>query len=438
MTEFDAFEVRFAAAVRDYAGRVSSDLDPAELVHRIATAEPRRRGLAATLRWRGLAIPRLVWLLILLAVLLAAVVGGMLIAGSQPVRQLPAVLPRVGPVFACPALTDPDTPGPANQARPPDGGPMAFDRAAGKIVMLASLEALAVESRAETWTFDVCANTWTLMRAGAVPDPGLALVYDPGVDLIISVDYPEDPVASPPHAWTYSLADNTWARKGPAPAHVVRLWYDVASAGVAAWAAHAGDDPGTIWAYDVAADTWAVVGALEVLGGFGWNTPGNDLLAYDANLDRVVATVTGGERTRLFDMHTGSVVDVDAVTPWAGACGWFVQMYCYDGVAGAAIAYDDHAQRTAVLIGGNVFAYDAAADRWDTLYGPGIVDASGPEASANAAASALARESWSMVSDPVNGRLVVLGGTGGAVLAFDATTREWTVLLEPQPASSTR
>lgn len=34
----------------------------------------------------------------------------------------------------------------------------------------------------------------------------------------------------------------------------------------------------------------------------------------------------------------------------------------------------------------------------------------------------------------MSGRLVVLGGVEGAVdvvLAFDATTREWTVLLEP-------
>jgi hypothetical protein len=305
---------------------------------------------------------------------------------------------------------------------------MAFDRAAGKIVMLAS---------PETWTFDVCMDTWTLMQAGTVPDPGLALVHDPGADLIISVDYPEDPMASPPHAWTYSLANNTWTRKGPAPAHVVRLWYDVASARVAAWAAQADDDPGTIWAYDVAADTWAVIGALEVLGGFGWNTPGNDLLAYDASLDRVVATLTGGERTRLFDMHTRSVVDVGAVAPWAGRCSWMSLMYCYDRVAGAAIAYDDHARRTAVLIGGYMFGYNAAADRWDTLYGPGAPDSSDAEASANAAASELARESWSMVSDPVNGRLVILGGTRGAVLAFDATTREWTVLLEPSEVQPT-
>ena len=434
MAERDRFEVDLAAALLVYLEGAPTQVRPLELARHFAAAHPHRR--AGIGHWGLVAVPRLAWIL-LLAALLTALLAGALSVGSQLQRRVPAIVPPVFPAFVCPPGSTPDAPGPANQARPPDEGPMAFDRAAGKIVMLASLEALAVESRAETWTFDVCANTWTLMRAGAVPDPGLALVYDPGVDLIISVDYPEDPVASPPHAWTYSLADNTWTRKGPAPAHVVRLWYDVASARVAAWAAHADDDPGTIWAYDVAADTWAVVGALEVLGGFGWNTPGNDLLAYDANLDRVVATVTDGERTRLFDMHTGSVVDVDAVAPWAGACGWFVQMYCYDGVAGAAIAYDDHAQRTAVLIGGNMFAFDASADRWDTLYGPGAPDSSDAVASANAAASALARESWSMVSDPVNGRLIVLGGTGGAVLAFDATTREWAVLLEPSKVQPT-
>jgi len=210
---------------------------------------------------------------------------------------------------------------------------------------------------------------------------------------------------------------------------------------VAAWATESNEEPGTIWTYDVASDAWARVGALEVQGGFGWNTPG-DLLAYDAHLDRVVATVIGttdggGPRTRFFDMHTGSVVDAWVPAPWAGACGWFVTMYCYGGIAGAAIAYDEHAERTVVLIGGNVFAYDAAADRWDTLYGSGAADASDAVASVNAAAGALARESWSMVSDPLNGRLVVPGGAGGAVLAFDATTREWTVLLEPSTVQPT-
>jgi hypothetical protein len=368
----------------------------------------------------------------LLTALLTALLAGTLFVGSQVQRRLPAVVPPVVrpvlPAFTCPPGSTPDAPGPANQARPSDGGPMAFDRAAGTIVMLAG---------AATWTFDVCTNTWAMIRAGQVPYPASALAYDPVAQLVISVEDPDDPVVRPPHAWAYSRTDNMWTRKGPAPAHVERLLYDAASSRVAAWTASYEDDPGTMWTYDVASDTWAVAGELEVLGGFGWNNPGNDLLAYDASLDRVVATVTGGERTRLFDMHTGGVVDAGGLAPWAGACGWFVQMYCYDGVAGAAIAYDDRAGRTVVRVGPYLFAYDGATDRWDKLYGPGARDSSDAEASANAASSALVRESWSMVSDPVNGRLVVLGGTGGAILAFDATTREWTVLLDPSRAQPT-
>jgi len=102
MTERDAFEVRFGAAVRGYAGRVSSDLDPVELAHRIAGAEPRRRRFGASLGRRAIAVPRVAWVLLLLAALLAALVGGMLLAGSQGERRLPVVVPPVGPVFTPP------------------------------------------------------------------------------------------------------------------------------------------------------------------------------------------------------------------------------------------------------------------------------------------------------------------------------------------------
>jgi hypothetical protein len=439
MAERDRFELDLATALRRYAEDAPTQVRPLELARHLAAAHPHRRSGIG--QWRLAAVPRLTWILLmaaLLTALLTALLAGTLFVGSQVQRRLPAVVPPVVrpvlPAFICPPGSTPDAPGPANQARPSDGGPMAFDRAAGKIVMLAG---------AETWTFDVCTNAWTLMQTGlgAVPDTELALAYDAAADLIVAVDN-SDAVAGPPRAWTYDLDANTWTRQGPAPDHVVRLWHDAASARVGAWATRSDTEPGTIWAYDGAADTWAVAGELEVRGGYGWNTPGNDLLAYDAGLDRVVATVTGtpdgsGVPTRLFDMHTGAVVDEFTVAPWAGQCGWMALMYCYGGAAGAAIAYDEHASRTVVLIAGYLFGYDAAGDRWETLYGPGATDSSDAEASASAASSALVRESWSMVSDPVNGRLVVLGGMGGAILAFDATTREWTVLLDPSRAQPT-
>ena len=104
MTERDAFEIRFGAAVRGYAGRVSSDLDPAELAHRIATGEPRRQGFAASLTWRGVAVPRVAWVLLLAALLVAALAGTALVAS-----RLLETAPRVPPLGAALVPTGIDT-----------------------------------------------------------------------------------------------------------------------------------------------------------------------------------------------------------------------------------------------------------------------------------------------------------------------------------------
>jgi acetyl esterase/lipase len=82
MTERD-FELRLASAVRDHVGHITSDVDPVELAHRIVTATPRRRAFALTLAWREAPIPSRLWVPVLLTALLAAVLGGMLLAGSQ-------------------------------------------------------------------------------------------------------------------------------------------------------------------------------------------------------------------------------------------------------------------------------------------------------------------------------------------------------------------
>jgi hypothetical protein len=95
MTERDAFELRFGAAVRGYAGRVSSDLDPVELARQIAAAEPRRRRLAASLGWPRAGVPRVAWVLLLLAGLLAALAGTALVAS-----RLLETAPRVPPLGA--------------------------------------------------------------------------------------------------------------------------------------------------------------------------------------------------------------------------------------------------------------------------------------------------------------------------------------------------
>ena len=118
MTERDVFESRLRAALLRHVADGPTDFDALGFARAVAAKEPRRRGLAAAHTWRGVAIPRLAWVLLLLAALLTAMVAGTLVVGSQLQRKLPAVVPPVGPAFVCPPGSTPDKPGPIDQARP--------------------------------------------------------------------------------------------------------------------------------------------------------------------------------------------------------------------------------------------------------------------------------------------------------------------------------
>jgi len=87
--------------------------------------------------------------------------------------------------------------------------------------------------------------------------------------------------------------------------------------------------------------------------------------------------------------------------------------------------------RTFVFTDGLVAAYDAAADRWETL----AVAQTSPDGFGYGPQNRLGH--W-MAYDPVNERLVVAGGqyrtadgwvAADDVWAFDPATREWTQLL---------
>ena len=87
MAERERFELDLADALRTYAESAPTRVRPAELARHFATAYPHRRTLFGA--WRPIAVAhppavvRFAWLLLLLAGLLAATVGGMLIVGSQ-------------------------------------------------------------------------------------------------------------------------------------------------------------------------------------------------------------------------------------------------------------------------------------------------------------------------------------------------------------------
>ena len=402
MTERDAFEVRFHAAVHGYVGRVLSDLDPAEFAHRITIAAPRRHGFAPGLALRGARIPRRTWVPLVLAGLITALVAGILVVGSQPVRKLPAVVPPASQLFACPPGSTPDTPGPVDQARPRWEPAMAFDRRAGRIV--AVLSSLIVDT--ETWAFDVCTNTWTQMHPTLEPprSGGGRLVYDADSDATLMVSSESGDV------WSYDLQADTWTEEGVAPTDATLVTYDPVSGLVVV---EVGSDPRELWNYDVETDTWTPIHQV--------NGPGYAEFAYDASVDRIVAYAFGAAsvpETWLLEFRTGAWSKSAVVTP-AIVAGWGLPH---------TIVYDEAAERTVILSNSGLAAYDATADRWELVIGGDL--GSVPDA---------------MVYDPVNRRLVGPGpGTPDVIGlqadfgAFDLTTREWIVLLETSEGSPRR
>jgi hypothetical protein len=427
MPELDPFERSLETALRAFADRGVIPVDAVEFTARVAG---RPRGMPSP--WRP--ARRLAWVLLLLAGLLAAMVGGALLVGSQQ-RRLPAVVPpfapSVVPAFVCPPGSTPDKPGPVDQARPVIGdgiASMAFDRQAGRLVALADGRI----GEADTWTFDVCTNTWTPMHPYRMhPKPlfSTSLVYDVDSDVTVALDDTN-------RMWAYDLGADTWTMKGTAPVDELDFYDPVSGLVVAV-----GDDGDEntlglpLWGYEVETDTWIPIPQAEPLA-IG---PHYEDFAYDASVDRLVAYSNAwgppdedGNRlweakTWLFDIRTDTWSGTGAATPEYSYGMWGM---------GPGIAYDEAAGRTVMLGQGQSAAYDATADRWETLYvktplNDPFACGTRPEC----------RQMPSMVYDPVNERLVVYGGSVYAseesklvspddVLAFDTKTREWTVLLE--------
>jgi hypothetical protein len=404
MAERDRFELDLAAALRAYLEEAPTEVRPTELARQLATAHPHRRGAFAP--WRLVAVPRLAWVLLLLAGLLAALVGGALLVGSRPEPRLPAVVPPVGQVFECPPGSTPDEPGPVDQARPAAASleRIVFDRRADRLIALTSTaDGLAPE----TWTFDVCTNTWTQMHPDReLPDFVGQLVYDVDSDATIAIVSGK--------VWAYDLQTNTWTEKGVTPPGADLGAYDPVSGLVVAPsngdAPDNGDDPVGSWTYDVETDTWTQIrqGSEESCG-YGQ-------LAYYASVDRMVAYRESGwgsdEAMCLID-RTGTWSATHAVTPPGLNDGFYATV--------PSIVYDEATERMVFSDGRRWVAYDATADRWETLVeaDPGGVP-------------------LLIVYDPLHRRLVGVGRDWDRPdVALDPVTREWIVLVEPGPGQAT-
>ena len=303
------------------------------------------------------------------------------------------------PAATCPPGTDPDTPGPADQERPEAGWTgnlaAAFDQHTGRIVY--------VDTLGETWTFDVCTNTWHRMNpTGAmIGELSGGLVYDVDSDLTVALGYE--------HISVYDANTNTWTQPSNdtigigdgliVPSGAV---YDPVTGLIITsnlrWTSETTPTYWEFWAYDVDTNEWTLLGPLRLEPSIQHQL---DFLGYSERLDRLIVTgvVDGEMGTILIDPRTGDVTVLPIESPVVDL-GW------PNG------AYGPVADTVYVKLGGDdICGFDPSTRTWNACFDT-------PVALQNNQHTVFA----AMVGDPINQRLILINGIGGGWWA-EATRR---------------
>jgi len=333
----------------------------------------------------------------------------------------------------CPEGSDPDNPGIVDQARPNPGyagnQAAAFDRHTGRIVY--------VDAANETWTFDVCTNTWEQMNPTGTPEryPGGLLVYDADSDRVISLRSTSSSV--------YDPNANTWTRISDREAmpgdHPTGSWmvngavYDPVSGLVLAQHDQLGIQLSVLSAYDVDTDRWTRVGALD-------GQPWRNLVAYSTQTDQLIFPGYGGaggggmgmgDDTGDRHYSDGPPLVVDPRTGTALATGRGASIS--GGYSVISYAADTDTAYVQTWPNEEICWFDPGALTWDNCF------------ESSDYPTDVARQGFSaMVGDPINNRLVLINPQGvwepsvdglppsvSAVWAVDLDTGEWTQLLAP-------
>ena len=336
--------------------------------------------------------------------------------------------------FTCPPGSTPDQLGPPDQPRPPfvfDDNRMTFDPGSGRALML--------NEPGLFWMFDVCTNTWTKApRPGEIgfntwtaePRPGeiglvTDLVYD--VDSGRAVAFAQDREAA--QVWAFDPDRHQWTRKsnltvGPA---LLQAVYDPVTGLVVVRA-----NTSQLWTYDVDTDTWSEVDQGATLPP-AVEDGDAQLLTYDASADRLILYLVNRDEpnssfsTWEFDIRAGHWEKQATNTPSLGI-GWWPSAdgFIYDGANQVSVIYGRDPY---------VATYDALEHSWTVAHGSLGFAESDADEPALELFEFLAEEGGlpgaAMTYDPVNERILVLGGQENGVFAFNVATGEWITLLEP-------
>jgi hypothetical protein len=335
-------------------------------------------------------------------------------SGADPGTESPAGAAGTGYAFGaapsstCPEGSNPDAPGPADQARPDKmGGPMAFDRESNLIVLFeAGMPDTADVSR--TWTFDVCTNTWTRMAPKSEPPPGelpQRLVYDPATDRTLAF-------AAPGGVWAYDADADAWRDLGSNPDLQNLPNLQPALDPVTGLVLVRDGSTSEMFAFDPRSARWSTVSQGETFPPLSNGPMHGQVLAYDPTIDRLVLFVEGHgshPTTWLFDPRNHTWTETEAEAPQI--------MFVYgDLVNGQEIAFDETVGRVVIVSARQRYVFDGPATGWTTER-----------------LDMARRIGGRIVFDPVNGRLVWVGGDpqGRSVVAL-AASENVPVLLVPR------
>ncbi len=326
------------------------------------------------------------------------------------------------PAATCPAGTNPNAPGPADQGRPAPGWVSnqagAFDRHTGRIVY--------VDVAGETWTFDVCTSTWQKMDPVGAPisdEDRYDLANDPSRilgELVYDIDSDRTIAFGARSLGVYDANANTWTQKsypsklgfdGNGDYNPVGAVYDPMSGLIIT------GNTGDVSAYDVDTDQWIFVGSAREEG----EGPYAFLVGYSPATDQLVFQAYVGKgpdygsRGVVVDLRNGEQTAVSGQgANGKGVFGWFA--YATD----TDTAYIRTERQ-------GICEFDPIALDWDTCLPRS--DSLNPRFALHTA----------MVGDPINNRLILIHGSGGEwsslgeddVWAIALDTGEWTQLLAP-------
>ncbi len=143
-------------------------------------------------------------------------------------------------------------------------------------------------SNDSTWVYDLSKGTWTLQDPTSSPSAryGHAMAYIGGDEVLLFGGY--DTNGRDDETWVYDLSANTWTQKSPASQPSERRWQAMAYIGgdeVLLFGGHDGDYDGETWVYDLSANTWILKNPAEPKP--------------EARVDHAMAYI-GGDRVLLF------------------------------------------------------------------------------------------------------------------------------------------